>query len=179
MATTRLTKGKWVAIGLDILTAEGPAAMRAEYLCRVAGTTKGSFYWHFADIEAFREEVLDHWASAAVDNARRDHTEVNGLRDAASAAAFWGDPNCAEAWAEPAIRGWAYYDMAAQNAVARTDEARFEVLRRRLARAGINNPDFATLMLAIANQNAGKGPAAEAETARVVGTLADLITALE
>ncbi|MEH6751885.1 MAG: TetR family transcriptional regulator, partial [Paracoccaceae bacterium] len=35
--------------GLAALAEAGPVALKAEPMARRLGTTKGSFYWHFAD----------------------------------------------------------------------------------------------------------------------------------
>lgn len=45
----RLTREAWAAAGLRALSAGGVAAVAVEPLAAALGTTKGSFYWHFAD----------------------------------------------------------------------------------------------------------------------------------
>ena len=179
----RLNLKKWIAQGYETLTAEGPGALRAEYLARIIGTTKGSFYWHFQDIETYREALLEDWSTKAVAacKAATPQGAVSGdmLRDFGKTAAFWPDSDCAEAWAEPAIRGWAYYDSAAQNAIAVVDEARFSMLRGLLNRLERGNPDFVSLYLSVAHAHIGRGTRAEEEATRILGTLTDLLLSVE
>ena len=43
----RLSAADWEQAALDVVAAEGVAALAVESLARVLGVTKGSFYWHF------------------------------------------------------------------------------------------------------------------------------------
>lgn len=40
---------------------EGIGGVKILKLCRILGVTKGSFYWHFADLGAFLESLADRW----------------------------------------------------------------------------------------------------------------------
>ena len=60
-ATKRLTKSDWLMTGFDAVAETGPDALKAEPLARRLGTTKGSFYWHFADVPAFHAALLAAW----------------------------------------------------------------------------------------------------------------------
>lgn len=56
-----LTAGDWAAAALDALAHGGLAAVAVEPIAKVLGTTKGSFYWHFADRNALLEATLALW----------------------------------------------------------------------------------------------------------------------
>ena len=58
---TSLAPRDWVIAGLTALADGGIDAVRVERLAKVLGTTKGSFYWHFADRPALLEAMLVLW----------------------------------------------------------------------------------------------------------------------
>ncbi|GAA4636280.1 TetR/AcrR family transcriptional regulator [Actinoallomurus vinaceus] len=57
----RLTAQDWVDAALTALGEGGLAAVAVEPLAKRLKTTKGSFYWHFANREALIEAVLKRW----------------------------------------------------------------------------------------------------------------------
>ena len=61
----RLDKIAWINAGFRALCVSGPAALKAEPLARELGVSKGSFYWHFANLGAFREAMIEHWVAVA------------------------------------------------------------------------------------------------------------------
>ena len=54
-------RGRWIAEGLEVLAAEGLAAVRVELLAKRLKVTKGSFYWHFKDRQDLLDAMLDEW----------------------------------------------------------------------------------------------------------------------
>lgn len=61
----RLDKVAWINAGFRSLCVSGPAGLKAEPLARELGVSKGSFYWHFANLAAFREAMIDYWVAIA------------------------------------------------------------------------------------------------------------------
>ena len=59
--TGRLSLDDWTERALQLLMDEGIGALKIARLCRDLGVTKGSFYWHFADLEALRTAVAQRW----------------------------------------------------------------------------------------------------------------------
>ena len=168
----RLTPDDWLAAGFAALSEAGPGALGAEPLARRLGTTKGSFYWHFADVPAYSTALLARWQAAAEAALETDESDplAARLRTCAIAIAT-PDPG-----PEPAIRGWATTDRLAARAVAETDTARLDRLGALLAACGIANPDMARILLGAA---IGMQALSEAEANRdAIGSLVDLILAL-
>jgi AcrR family transcriptional regulator len=44
----------WIQAGFAIIAEEGMQALKIDRLCQRLGVTKGSFYWHFDDMPAYR-----------------------------------------------------------------------------------------------------------------------------
>src|SRR5690349_13093970 len=61
-ARQRLTVQDWADAALAAMGEGGLAAVAVEPLAVRLGTTKGSFYWHFANRDALIEAALDRWA---------------------------------------------------------------------------------------------------------------------
>jgi AcrR family transcriptional regulator len=59
--TPRRTAADWVEAAYVRFHAEGIAGIRVEAIARDLGSTKGSFYWHFADRAALVTAVLERW----------------------------------------------------------------------------------------------------------------------
>jgi AcrR family transcriptional regulator len=51
----------WTEAALETLARGGLAAVAVEPLAKSLGTTKGSFYWHFADRNALLKATLELW----------------------------------------------------------------------------------------------------------------------
>lgn len=181
--TTRLKTQDWLAAGLQALAAQGPEALKAEPLARVLGTTKGSFYWHFADVPAFHAALLADWTSQAntalFDAAEQAATHTAALRRMAQQIAAPPSDD-RHATAEPAMRAWAASHDGARKAVEQVDAARLTVIAALLERVGVSNPEMARIILATATglpRTAPAGPVGES-MGDPMGTLVDLVLAL-
>ena len=82
--TDQLSAKDWLDQGLKTLSERGFTALKAEPLAKALGVSRGSFYWHFADVGAFHTAILKHWREvaaeqiianleAASDHHRRQH----------------------------------------------------------------------------------------------------------
>src|SRR5258706_12846792 len=63
--TEQLSAKDWLDQGLKTLARSGFTALKAEPLAKAMGVSRGSFYWHFADIGAFHAAILKHWRDVA------------------------------------------------------------------------------------------------------------------
>lgn len=66
-APARLTRAGWLDLALRRLTETGPEALRLDAICAAAGRTKGSFYHHFSDHDAFLLDVTREWIARQTD----------------------------------------------------------------------------------------------------------------
>src|SRR5438045_6686686 len=65
--TDQLSAKDWLDQGLKTLARSGFTALKAEPLAKAMGVSRGSFYWHFADIGAFHAAVLARWREVATE----------------------------------------------------------------------------------------------------------------
>lgn len=57
----KLSKDDWLKQGLILLVKEGVDAVTIDGMCRQLEVTKGSFYHHFKNRDAFLEGLLTYW----------------------------------------------------------------------------------------------------------------------
>src|SRR6188474_3035326 len=108
----RLGAEDWVRAALDVMVEEGIAGVKIQRLCDRLGVTKGSFYWHFRDLDAF----LDELAQRCVEDGARLHGSIADQADAAAslqqAMRIFADPHNRNL--TRAIRDWARNDARAR-----------------------------------------------------------------
>ncbi len=63
----KFTEQDWLVLGLKMLGKFGPDGLTIERLCTSAKRTKGSFYHHFKDHDAFLSALMLHWRAAHTD----------------------------------------------------------------------------------------------------------------
>jgi AcrR family transcriptional regulator len=59
---TRLSATDWVDVGFTILGEDGIKGIKIDRMAERLGVTKGSFYWHFNDVDDFLEALAAKWA---------------------------------------------------------------------------------------------------------------------
>src|SRR6188472_4725634 len=70
--TEQLSAGDWINAGLKALAKGGFTALKADPLAKEMGVSRGSFYWHFADLGAFHADVLKRWREIAAEQIIAD-----------------------------------------------------------------------------------------------------------
>ena len=136
----QLSAKDWLDQGLKTLATSGFTALKAEPLARAMGVSRGSFYWHFADIGAFHAAILKHWRDVAAEQIIAD-LETASENEAPLARllrrAFGG-----RLALEKAVRTWATVDPGAQAAVQAIDRRRLSYVEGMLRANGLP-PDAA------------------------------------
>ena len=131
----QLSAQDWLDQGLKTLAKSGFTAVKAEPLAKALGVSRGSFYWHFADIGAFHADILKAWREVAAE-------AIIANVEAASAGA---DPVTvllqrvySEKLAlERAVRSWATFDAAAKAAVQAIDRRRLDYVEGLIRAKGV------------------------------------------
>jgi AcrR family transcriptional regulator len=128
-AQTRTPRSVWIDAGLKALASGGPNAVRIEPLAQALGVTRGGFYWHFEDREAFLEAMLDAWERRSTDEAReRVESEGGNAREKVWRAGILTFSRELLP-IDLAIRDWARHDRAVAKRLRRVDNRRMEYLR--------------------------------------------------
>ena len=133
--TSRLTADDWLKHGLKTLARSGPEGLKADSLAKSLGVSRGSFYWHFKDINAFKMALLERWKAIITDNTITDlaaHTEGPDRLAEIMRRAFSFDDRL-----ERAVRRWAFQSKAVRRAVSAVDKLRIDYLKSLLVDAGL------------------------------------------
>jgi AcrR family transcriptional regulator len=130
----QLSAQDWLDQGLKALATNGVAALKAEPLANAVGVSRGSFYWHFADIGAYRTAILAHWREVSAERV------IAGL-EAASAhenplLLLLRQTFSSRLALEKAVRSWAVFDAEARSAVQAIDRRRIDYIEGMLRTDG-------------------------------------------
>jgi AcrR family transcriptional regulator len=134
--TDQLSAKDWLDQGLKTLAERGFMALKAEPLAKALGVSRGSFYWHFADIGAFHAAILKHWREVAAEQIIANLEAASDNRDRLPLLlrqAFGG-----RLALESAVRTWATVDPAARSAVQAIDRRRLSYVESMLRAAGLS-----------------------------------------
>jgi AcrR family transcriptional regulator len=134
--TDQLSARDWLNQGLKVLAQDGFTALKAEPLAKAMGVSRGSFYWHFADVEAFHAEILKFWREIAAERIIEDVEAAAGNDDTLQFLLHrvFGERRALE----NAVRRWAAVDPAAKAAVRAIDKRRLTYVERLLLNSGIS-----------------------------------------
>jgi AcrR family transcriptional regulator len=174
LVTKRLTAQDWIGFGLKALAREGLEALKADVLARKLGVSRGSFYWHFRDLDDFHARVIQHWRQAATEaiisdleqyGSREERLDVLLRRALGQHTAL-----------EVRMRAWADTNAEAAGAVRDMDRKRRAYIERLLTEAGIPRPLAATRAQLLYWAYLG---AALSRTRLAEGTLDQIVTELK
>ena len=132
----QLSAQDWLDQGLKTLANSGFTALKAEPLAKAMGVSRGSFYWHFADIGAFHAAILARWREVAAEqiiaNVEAASKDENPL--AVLLRRVFGE----RLTLERAVRTWASVDPAARAAVQAIDRRRLGYVESLLTQSGLS-----------------------------------------
>jgi AcrR family transcriptional regulator len=134
----RLTAQAWIDFGLATLAREGFEALKADLLARKLGVSRGSFYWHFVDIETFHARVIQQWRQVATEAIIADvelREAPDQRLDVLLRHAF-GDG----AALEVGMRAWADNNAMAAHALRQVDRRRRTYIEKLLRELGMPAP---------------------------------------
>jgi AcrR family transcriptional regulator len=133
---SRLGAGDWIEAGFSLIAAEGLRAVKIDRLSAALGVTKGSFYWHFADIGAYMDALARAWGEEEL-RSRAALTSMRELVPEKRLAAMMGHLTSPRQWTlERAVREWARWDPKVAARVHASDRAVFAEVQRTFVDAG-------------------------------------------
>src|SRR5437868_371974 len=132
-----LSAKDWLDLGLKTLAKSGFTALKAEPLAKTMGVSRGSFYWHFADIGAYHAAILERWREVATEQI------IAGV-EAAKERDKGKDPLAVllrltfgrKLSLEKAVRSWAANDARVRAALVAVDRRRLDYIESLLRQAG-------------------------------------------
>src|SRR3954471_3740176 len=129
-APLRTPKESWIEEGLRALGVGGPDAIRIETLASTLGVTKGGFYGHFDNRQAFLDELLDTWERLFTDAIIEQVSARSGdarekLRQLFAIAVSVDDM----VMIELALREWARRETSVGTRLRRVDNHRMDFMR--------------------------------------------------
>ena len=133
--TDQLSAKDWLDQGLKTLAQSGFTALKAEPLAKAMGVSRGSFYWHFADIGAFHAAILKHWRDIAAEQIIANVEAASKHEDplALLLRRVFGE----KLTLERAVRTWASVDATARAAVQAIDQRRLGYVESLLKHSGL------------------------------------------
>jgi AcrR family transcriptional regulator len=137
-ANTRLSVDDWIQAGFAILAEEGIKSLKIDRLCSRLSVTKGSFYWHFTDIAAYRAALVQAWGDMRGDD-RYDLGEVAALPPRERLLEMMSSLVSPRHWTlERAMREWARTYDAAASSVRAADLRVFAAVRQAYLDSGFD-----------------------------------------
>jgi AcrR family transcriptional regulator len=136
VTVSRLTVNDWVTVGFAILGEQGIKGIKIDRMAERLGVTKGSFYWHFRDLDDFLDALTTKWAEEmgtrylATAGSPDEHPSIrmqNRLRVFLSRPVRFLDRE---------MRNWARGDDRAREALGRTDRQIYAQMTRDLLELG-------------------------------------------
>ncbi len=131
----QLSAQDWIDAGLKALARSGFSALKAEPLARSLGVSRGSFYWHFADIGAFHAAILKAWREVAAEAIIANVEATSGGENAL--AVLLRRVFSEKLVLERAVRSWAAFDAAARGAVQAIDRRRLDYVETLIRARGV------------------------------------------
>lgn len=138
---SRLGIDDWLAAGYAILAEEGLKALKIDRLCARLAVTKGSFYWHFDNIAAYRAALIQGWGELR-DADRSRIEEIGSLPPRDRLAQMMNSLVSPRHWTlERAMREWARSDPAVAESVRAADRRILAAVRRAYEDHGFDEDD--------------------------------------
>src|SRR6476619_6224428 len=132
----RLTADDWIDAGFAVLADGGPNALRIDALCERLNVTKGSFYWHFTDMPAYRSALVEAWGTLN-DRYRRPFENMPGVDPRERLDVMVRTLVTPQHWAlERAMRVWALTDDAVLASVQESDTRVMRAIRHAFVDCG-------------------------------------------
>ncbi|MDG4664494.1 TetR/AcrR family transcriptional regulator [Mycobacterium sp. 236(2023)] len=140
-STPRLSIDDWIHAGYALVADDGLEALKVDRLCARLGVTKGSFYWHFKDIAAYRAALVRAWAELR-DLDRSHFGEIGHLAPRERLAQMMASLLSERQWTlERAMREWARTDPLVADSVRAADHLVLKAVRQAFHDAGFDGDD--------------------------------------
>ena len=139
--STRLSVEDWLRAGYTVLAEQGVRALKVERLCQQLGVTRGSFYWHFEDMDGYRAALVESW-NAFLERDRQSMAELHALPPRERLSRMMIALISPQHWMlERAMREWARSDPVAAANIRAADRRVLQTLTKAYADYGFSRAD--------------------------------------
>lgn len=133
----------WIDAGFEVLAEGGTNALRISRLCDRLRVTKGSFYWHFRDIQAYRAALVEAWGDVR-DRERRRFATMGDVPPRLRMTVMMEALVNPSHWAvERVMRTWAIADDTVADKVRQSDLRVVAALRQAFLDEGFTDAEAA------------------------------------
>jgi AcrR family transcriptional regulator len=137
--STRLSADDWIRAAFEIMVDEGIGGVKIQRLCERLGVTKGSFYWHFADIDAFHGELARRWADDGAHLPGELRPDADAETVMLGAMGLLADRRIRNL--TRAMRDWAQNDERARAAIRQADQVIFQRVKASFEAIGFDDDE--------------------------------------
>jgi AcrR family transcriptional regulator len=138
---TRLSVDDWLQAGYTLLAEQGVRALKVESLCQQVGATRGSFYWHFEDMDGYRAALVASW-NTFLERDRRSLAERDALPPRERLSTMMIALTSPQHWVlERAMREWARTDSVAAANIRAADRSLLRAVTKAYGDYGFSPAD--------------------------------------
>lgn len=128
---------EWIEIARRVLIEEGIVEVKIDKLARLAGVTRGGFYWRFKSRDELLEALIEDWRATNTAPMIRVLSEPGTLRERMERLAdlYISEAEFSSSY-DQAIRTWSTLSPEVAQIVRDVDQIRIEAIRRIFEEAG-------------------------------------------
>jgi AcrR family transcriptional regulator len=139
-ANTKLGRQDWVQAALETFIEKGIKAVKVDVLAKSLQITRGSFYWHFKNLDDLLEAIIQEWQAVNTEDVIQEVEKISGtpsqqLLNLLEIASKDDDR------LEKAMRIWAIHDTRAMESIERVDIQRLKYLQHLFSQIGFSKVD--------------------------------------
>ncbi|NHZ43777.1 TetR/AcrR family transcriptional regulator [Massilia sp. CCM 8693] len=125
----------WLSAGLQALADDGPEGLRIMTIAQKMGVTKGSFYWHFKNLEDYQSALMEEWEQVHTQQVMDIVDQEDADVGSKLAKLFTGGPPHLFTLGR-AIRAWSMTNEQVREVQERVDRKRVEYVATLLTDSG-------------------------------------------
>jgi len=144
MKSKRFDENNWITLGLERLSQDSVENLTIDKLCNFAGKTKGSFYFHFKNIDEYLEALVKFWFKEFTHKVTSRPSPQTDRLDLLNQLAARIDLNL-----ETGIRSLALKNNKIRKIVTKADNARLKWLTGLYMNSGHYDADTAKALASI------------------------------
>lgn len=122
---------EWIDLARKVLIEQGVGEVKIDKLARLAGVTRGGFYWRFKGRQELLDALIEDWRASNTTPILRELGRPGTLRERMLYLAdlYISGTDFDPAY-DTAMRAWAGFDAQVAAQVHAVDETRIEAIRR-------------------------------------------------